>query len=204
MTHFLVLCYLGFGELIPTSGWLSLPSSPTRPLPTCFPPRHLQSRLVSPPQSSPSHGMHGVEEAPESTMPHCASGEVSEEPTTTSSQAAIDTQPARMLLNTASQSHLSHCVKQSSIHPPDKIHNYPSPSPWSVKFVSPNSTPTFPCRSAPYYTPEKSPRRVFFLFFLNIFYGWKDRWRLCISMGILNNACFAPIATTTNKSNSHR
>lgn len=71
-------------------------------------------------------------------------------------------------LNTASQSHLSHRVKQSSIHPPDKIHNSlpptPSPSPWSVKCVSPNSTPTYPCRSAPHYTPEKPPRRVLFFF----------------------------------------
>lgn len=134
MTHFLVLCYLGFGGAHPYISQLSLPSSlpppqpPRPPLLFCLPPRHLQSRLVSPPQSCPSHG---VGEAPESTMPRGALGEVCEEPAAaaSSSQAAVDTQTARVLLNTASQSHLSHCVKQSSIHPPDKIHSYPLPSP---------------------------------------------------------------------------
>lgn len=162
MTHFPALCYLGFGELILTS---ANSRHPPLLLLSCLPPRHPRSCLVSPPQSCPSHAVRGVGEAPEFTMPRGASGEVCEEPT--APQAAVDTETARVLLNTTSQSHLSHCVKPSSIHPPDKTHScpptHPSPSPWSVKFVS----PTHPCRSSPLKTPQKD---FYFCLFLYIFF----------------------------------
>lgn len=125
MTHFTVifsLWILGISSQHP----LSSPSSPPLPPLFCLPPRHQQKRLPSPPQSCPSHGMHGVGEPPEFTMACRASGEFSEEPTITAS--SVDTQTAWVLLNTASQSHLSLCMKQSSIHPPDKIYLPPPPS----------------------------------------------------------------------------
>lgn len=163
MTHFLGFCYLGFGMLILSVHAASLP------LPFCLPPRHLQSFLLSPPQSSNAHGMHGIGEVSESTMPHCASGEVSEESTTTASalQAAISTQPACVLLNTASQSHLSHCVKQSSIHPPDKIHNssLPLQAPEVLNLFPPTQPPPSPA-GAPHITLLKTPKKSIYLFFL--------------------------------------
>lgn len=125
---------------------------------------------MSPPHSSPSHGMHGIGEAPEPTMSHCASGEVSEEPAATASalQAAIDTQPARVLLNTASQSHLSHCVKQYSIHPPDKIHNSPLPlqAPEVLNLFPLTQPPPTPA-GAPHITLLKNPQEKYiFIFFM--------------------------------------
>ncbi len=124
---------------------------------------------MSPPQSSPSHGVHDVGEAPESTMPRCASGEVSEEPTATASasQAAVDTQPACVLLNTASQSHLSHRVKQSSIHPPDKIQDSPLPlqGPEVLNLFPPTQPPPTPA-GAPHITLLKNPQEEYLFTFL--------------------------------------
>ena len=183
-----------FGELIPTSAKSYPP--PPQPLPPPYfsasPPRHLQSRLVSPPQSSPSHGVPGVgREAPESTMPLCASGEVCEEPASAassssspSSQAAVDTQtgPASRWIPPVNPTCLAAWSSPASTHlikymtrPP------PSPSPWSVKFVSPPIQPPPTPAGAPHITLPKNPQEEYFFFF---FYGWKDRWRLCISMGI--------------------
>ena len=170
--------------------------TPPQPLPPPYfsasPPRHLQSRLVSPPQSSPSHGVPGVgREAPESTMPLCASGEVCEEPaaaasssSSPSSQAAVDTQtgPASRWIPPVNPTCLAAWSSPASTHlikymtrPP------PSPSPWSVKFVYPPIQPPPTPAGAPHITLPKNPQEEYFFFF---FYGWKDRWRLCISMGI--------------------
>lgn len=147
MTHFLVLCYLDFGAAHPYISQLSFPS---RPPPTSLPSSEASACLLSPPRSCPSHG---IGEAPESTMPRCASGKVSQEPTVTASslQAAVNTQTARVLLNTASQSHLSHCVKQSSIHPPDKIHSYPLP------LQAPEVLNLFPSQLN-HHLPQEEPR----------------------------------------------
>lgn len=89
-----------------------------------------------------------------------------------SSQAAVNTQTAVVLLNTASQSHLSHCVKQSSIHPPDKnTQLYPSPrqAPEVLNLFSPHN-PT-PAGTAPHYTLEKKPKKkcVFIYLFKYIY-----------------------------------
>lgn len=186
MTQFLVLCYLGFWGAHPRASQLPIPFSRCRLPPTVFqpplplpriPPRHPQSRLVSPPQSSPSHAAHGVGEAPDSTMPRSASGEVCEEPNTIASfsQPAVDTQPARVLLNTASQSHLSHCVKQSSILPPDKTHNPPTPlhlqAPEVLNLLPPAQPPPTP-PGAPHITLLKNPQEEIYFIYLFNFFLW--------------------------------
>lgn len=180
---------------------------PPQPLPPPYfsasPPRHLQSRLVSPPQSSPSHSMPGVgREAPESTMPRCASGEVCEEPaaaasssSSPSSQAATDTQtgPAPRWIAPVNPTCLAAWSSPASTHL-IKYTTLPLQAPEVLNLFTPPPTQPPPTPAgAPHITLPKNPQEG-----ERIGGGFASPW------AFLNNACFAPIATTTNKSNSHR
>lgn len=173
MTHFLGLCYFWFGKS----------SSPHKSTLFFLPPAYLHPPLFAtflwgirgdvccllPDPTRAWHAWYRSLSSIHKTslclrwgflkslLPHCLPRR----------QSSALNQPA-FCWNTTSQSHLSHCVKQSSIHPPDKTHSCtpPSPNPCSVKFVSPNSTPTYPCRSTPHYTPETPPPGRVFIYFL--------------------------------------
>lgn len=178
MTHFLVLCYLGFWGAHPYISQVLLP--PPQPLPPPYfsasPPRHLQSRLVSPPQSSPSHSMPGVgREAPESTMPRCASGEVCEEPaaaasssSSPSSQAATDTQtgPAPRWIAPVNPTCLAAWSSPASTHL-IKYTTLPLQAPEVLNLFTPPPTQPPPTPAgAPHITLPKNPQEEYFFFFL--------------------------------------
>lgn len=110
-----------------------------------FPPRHQWRSLVSPPRpcllsstcgaarvswihnGSQSLGVRFLKNPPPLSLPPGAWA-------------------AWVPLNTTSQSHLSPCVKQSSIHPPDKVHTYllPLQTPEVLNLLPYNSPPHLP------------------------------------------------------------
>lgn len=189
MTYFLGLFYLGFGKLIPASANSCFPPAPTSSasLLCCLPPRQSAVAWCLLPTPAP-HMACMVQEM--LLNPQCITvpqvrflKSLPPQPPPCRQPSTLN-QPASYWILPVNPT----CLTAWSIHPPDKIHNPPpSPSPWSVKFVSPNSTPTYPCRRTPHYTPEKSPRRIFIYFFVGkrIGGGFASPWAFWTTPALL-------------------
>lgn len=172
MTYFPALCYLGFGELI-------LTSANSRRHPSFYFPASLWGIRRAAWCLLPNPAPRMLSAAPEFTMPRGAPGEVCEEPT--APQAAVDTGTAQVLLNTTSQSHLSHCVKPSSIHPPDKTHSPHLPHP--IRLQAPEVLNLFPPPTPAGAAPLKAPLKWLLFLFIFIFFLF-----ILFSLGVKGSA----------------
>lgn len=117
----------------------------TTPLPPPLSPRHPRRSLVSPPRPCLSSSTRGVARV---FWIHNGSRSLGWGFWKSDCRHLFspDARTAWVPLNTASQSHLSPCVKQSSIHPPDKIHTYllPLQAPEVLNLLPYNPTPYLP------------------------------------------------------------